>query len=84
MSTKRAGEWLRSQNSFQTETYFQSRSCTSIAVTSGKGGVGKSSMALKMAKILAKKEKKVLLIDCDHNLSNLVVKLGLPRVTTLL
>ena len=49
-----------------------------ISVTGGKGGVGKTSMALKMAQTFADKGKKVLLIDCDYNLSNTAIKLGLP------
>lgn len=48
-----------------------------ISVTGGKGGVGKTSVALKLAKILASYKKRVLLIDCDYNLSNTAVKLGL-------
>lgn len=51
---------------------------TTISVASGKGGVGKTSFALKLAMVLANKKKKVLIIDCDYNLSNTLVKLGLP------
>lgn len=36
-----------------------------IVVASGKGGVGKSSVTVGLAKALAKKGKSVLIIDCD-------------------
>jgi flagellar biosynthesis protein FlhG len=44
--------------------------CTKISVTGGKGGVGKTSIALKAAQELAKAGYRTLLIDCDSNLSN--------------
>lgn len=50
----------------------------SISVASGKGGVGKTGIALKMALELAGNGYKVLLIDCDYNLSNTLIKLNLP------
>ena len=49
----------------------------SIAVLSGKGGVGKSNLALNLAFALNKMAAKVLLIDCDLGLANLDVLLGL-------
>ena len=52
--------------------------CTKISVTGGKGGVGKTSIALKTAKELAGAGFRTLLIDCDSNLSNTAIKLGLP------
>lgn len=52
--------------------------CKIIAVGSGKGGVGKTTTALMIASELSSQGKKVLLIDCDYNLSNTAVKLGLP------
>jgi flagellar biosynthesis protein FlhG len=51
--------------------------CKKICVTGGKGGVGKTSIALKMALELSRQKNKVLLIDCDENLSNTSIKLGL-------
>lgn len=53
-------------------------SCTKISITGGKGGVGKTSIALKTAQELAASGFRTLLIDCDHNLSNTAIKLGLP------
>ena len=47
-----------------------------IAVTSGKGGVGKSTLALNMGIILAATGIKTLLIDGDVNLSNLPILTG--------
>jgi flagellar biosynthesis protein FlhG len=48
-----------------------------IAVSSGKGGVGKSQVAINLAVALAKKKKKVLLLDGDFTLPNLDTMLGL-------
>ncbi|RUR00609.1 MinD/ParA family protein [Legionella septentrionalis] len=48
-----------------------------IAVTSGKGGVGKSNISLNLAIALAQKNKKVLLLDADLGLPSLDVMLGL-------
>ena len=51
-----------------------------LSVTSGKGGVGKSSFALNTAIILSSMNKKVLLIDADTNLANIDIMLGVaPR-----
>lgn len=69
-------DWLMSQNKYQSKK--TSLKAKTISVTAGKGGVGKTSVAVKMAKILSSSGYKVLLLDCDTNLSNTVVKLGLP------
>jgi len=51
-----------------------------ITVTSGKGGVGKSTVALNMGIVMAEMGKQVLLIDADANLANLDIMLGVsPR-----
>lgn len=69
-------DWLVSQNKYQSKK--TGLKAKTISVTAGKGGVGKTSVAVKMAKIMADSGYKVLLLDCDTNLSNTVVKLGLP------
>jgi flagellar biosynthesis protein FlhG len=47
-----------------------------VAVTSGKGGVGKTSIAVNLALLLAKSGRRVRLIDADLGLSNAEVMLG--------
>lgn len=42
--------------------------CRTIVITSGKGGVGKSSMTINLGYALANTNKKVCLIDADFGL----------------
>jgi len=80
----KTSEWLQSfttnnssikRSELRRESDF---SCVKISVTGGKGGVGKTSIALKTAQELAHAGFRTLLIDCDSNLSNTAIKLGLP------
>lgn len=53
-----------------------------IAVTGGKGGVGKTSVAVNLATALAATDRRVMLLDGDLGLANADVFLGLsPRYT---
>ena len=47
-----------------------------IAITGGKGGVGKTSVALNLALTLAREGQKVLLLDGDTDLANISIMLG--------
>jgi flagellar biosynthesis protein FlhG len=55
----------------------------SIAVTSGKGGVGKSNLALFLASAFATAGKRVLLLDADLGLANLHILLGIAPKHTI-
>jgi len=48
-----------------------------IAITSGKGGVGKSNIVANLGFVLSQSGKKVLILDADLGLGNLDVLLGL-------
>lgn len=51
-----------------------------FSVTSGKGGVGKTSLVINLAVAFSRKGRKVLIIDADLGLANVDILLGLtPR-----
>ena len=54
-----------------------------IAVLSGKGGTGKTSVCAGIAEALALSGERVLCIDCDVGLRNLDIALGLSQFSTL-
>ena len=55
---------------------------TIIAVTSGKGGVGKTFVSANLAAALARNGRRVLVLDADLGLANLDVLLNLfPKIT---
>lgn len=54
-----------------------------VAVTSGKGGVGKTSIAVNLALLLARTGRQVRLLDADFGLSNAEVLLGVAPGYTL-
>jgi flagellar biosynthesis protein FlhG len=54
-----------------------------VSFTSGKGGTGKTVLAVNTAYALSKQNKKVLLIDLDSNLSNINILLNVYAENTL-
>ena len=53
-----------------------------IAITSGKGGVGKTNTVLNLSLALSRRQRRVMLLDADMGLANVDVLLGLtPRYT---
>lgn len=57
----------------QTFIYGEESMSRAIVITSGKGGVGKSSLAVCIGRELASRDKSVVLIDTDVGLNNLDV-----------
>ena len=54
-----------------------------IAVLSGKGGTGKTSITAGLATALARESHRVLCVDCDVGLRNLDIPLGLSDTAAL-
>jgi flagellar biosynthesis protein FlhG len=58
-------------------TQLETKRALIVAVASGKGGVGKTSLSLNISRALAKMGKRVLVFDADIGLANIDVQLGL-------
>lgn len=54
-----------------------------LAIASGKGGVGKTSLAVNLAIALAENGANTILLDADLGLANVEVLLGLNSLYTL-
>ena len=54
------------------------RNASIIAVTSGKGGVGKTHISANLGILLAKQSRRTCIIDADHGLANINLILGIP------
>ncbi|MRX70612.1 P-loop NTPase [Bacillus lacus] len=64
--------------------YKQTPKAKTIAVMSGKGGVGKSNVSLNFALALQKQHKKILLFDMDIGMANLDILMGRSSEHTIL
>lgn len=75
---------MLSEQDAATPAIVQESLCTRvIAVTSGKGGVGKTNVVANLAVGLARAGKRVLVLDADLGLGNIDVLLGLVPQYTL-
>lgn len=71
----KVSQWLVN---FKTEPLTHSeQGAQIISILSGKGGTGKTLFAVKFAMEIGDLGKRVLLVDCDYNLSNTMMKVGL-------
>ena len=55
----------------------------SVAVTSGKGGVGKTSIAINLGMTLSREGQRVCLLDTDFGLANAHILLGVNPEKTI-
>jgi flagellar biosynthesis protein FlhG len=60
-----------------------SRPVQVIAVSGGKGGVGKTNVAINLSVALAEAGKRVVILDADFGLANIDVLLGLRSTKTI-
>ncbi|MDY0187848.1 MAG: MinD/ParA family protein [Syntrophus sp. (in: bacteria)] len=80
MREKSAGEAATPSKIASTKMFFRrkiSERVRTIAITSGKGGVGKTNITANLACTLAGMSKKTLVLDADAGLANIDVVLGL-------
>jgi flagellar biosynthesis protein FlhG len=61
-----------------------SSQCRVMAVSSGKGGVGKTNLAINLGMALAQQDKKVVIVDTDTKLANVDILLGLSPKNNLI
>jgi flagellar biosynthesis protein FlhG len=59
------------------------RSARVIALASGKGGVGKTNIAVNLSLALSRMRRRSMLVDCDLGLANAAIMMGLNASDTL-
>ena len=77
--------WVKSKTDAATREVLNKRLNGSrvVAVTSGKGGVGKSSLILNLSLALAERGQRVVILDADLGLANINIMLGYEPIYTL-
>ena len=75
---------IKKNNEETQDNSVEAKDARIIAVSSGKGGVGKTNVTVNLAIALAKLDKKVIVIDADLGLANIDVVLGIiPKYNLL-
>ncbi|WP_270180445.1 MinD/ParA family protein [Alkalihalobacillus sp. CinArs1] len=75
---------LREKVTSQTQSTPRDRKTKVIAVTSGKGGVGKSNICLNLALSMEALDKKVMILDLDVGMANVDVLMGVTPKGSLI
>lgn len=68
---------LRGKGKLVPESRAGGKSCRVITITSGKGGAGKTNLAVNLSLVLAQKGLRVVLFDADLGLANVDVLMGI-------
>ena len=66
-----------------THDNFDDPNCTTMVITGPAAGVGKTTTCLLIAKCLASRDKKVLLLDCDYRRGDINKKLNLELLPNM-
>lgn len=83
MIKSRSAEMNNNYNSSDGDFYTEPKSARVIAITSGKGGVGKTSLAVNLSLTLARLDNRVIIMDADLGLANVEVLFGVTPLYTL-
>ncbi|MFI3257063.1 MAG: MinD/ParA family protein [Spirochaetales bacterium] len=75
---------LENENIYRPESAGRNHKTRIIAVTSGKGGVGKTNLSVNMAIAYVQAGKKVILIDGDLGMANVNILIGVAPKANLL
>lgn len=67
---------IKNKNKEDLEAASKKTSTRIISIASGKGGVGKTNLAVNLAIQMSRHNQRVLIIDCDLGLANIEVLLG--------
>lgn len=74
---------IRQHNQAANKEPAEEKTARIIAVTSGKGGVGKSNTSINLGLNMSKRGKKVIILDADFGLANIEVMFGVSPKYTL-
>ena len=79
----RQGSWQLDDQTKSTDSQRSNKDAVVFAVTSGKGGVGKTSISVSMATEFASRGFRTILVDTDLGLANTHILAGLKPSKTL-
>ncbi len=77
MLKEKSDRIIRLRNDRPKDAFFSDASPRVIAVTSGKGGVGKTNIVANLAIVLQRRGRRVLILDADLGLANIDIIYGL-------
>lgn len=64
-------------------TLASTRTARVLSVASGKGGVGKTNLAVNLSLALSRRHRRSMLVDCDFGLANAAIMMGIKAQETI-